>query len=272
MTAYSGYLTRMAHYATAGDVAPGINPEHENPAPDVDPFNPQPDVPANQTGDIWNPTEVGFASTYQVDPVAHWFVGNPSVPTNVPYATAQQTMQDRMMEDHSVTHYVPDSVRLYQHQSEGVDIEWQVGREPQHAGESVGDNESYLMMGKNSYDATNQANEVYAGDPANVGRYRLGVKTTMFGLYDNPHGKFGQDAQLRGYTGLTPQFPADKTQLNQDAAPYTPNSSGTATWTMPQFQIPSMFGLPTETASTDYTVATEDVGMSDTGFIDDGRL
>lgn len=271
MTAYTGYLTRTAHYGPPGDVAPGVNPDHTHPAAEPDPFNPQPDTPTAQTGDVWNPTENGFASDWQVEPVAHWFNGSPAVPSNVPYGTGQQAMQDRMLADHSVIHYVSDTIRLYQHQSEGVSIDWQVGRSPQHAGESVGDNESYLMMGRNSYDVTNQPNEVYAGDPANVGRYRLGVKTTMFGLYDNPIGRFGQDANLRAYTGLSPQFPVDKPSV-ADAAPYTPNSSGTTTWTMPQFQVPRLFSLPSETSMTDYTTASEDGSVSSDFASEDGRL
>jgi hypothetical protein len=273
MTAYTGYLTRAAHYSLPGDSAPGVNPDHEHPSPEPDPFNPVPQTPADQTGDVWNPTENGFASDWEIAPVTHWFNGAPAVPTNVPYGTAQQAMQDRMMADHSVIHYVPDSIRLYQHASEGVQIEWVPGREPQHAGESVGDNEAYLMMGRNSYDVTNQPNpDVYGGDAVNTGRYRLGLKTTMFGLYENPLGKFGQDASLHAYTGLTPQFPADKNQMNNEAAPYTPNSSGTATWTMPQYNVPRLFSLPSETAMTDYTTASENVS-SDTGFdSDDGRL
>lgn len=270
MGAYTGYLARMGHYSAPGDVAPGVNAEHTHPSPEPDPFNPQPAVPANQADDVWNPTEEGFTTGDAPEPVAHWFNGYPAVPSSMPsYGAGQQEMQNRMLMDHSVVHYTPDSIRLYQHASEGVSINWETGRSPQHAGESVGDSESYLMMGRNSYDVTNQPNEVYSADQ---GRYRLGTRISMFGLYDSPTGKFGQDASLRAYTGLTPQFPADKIQMNQDAAPYTPNSSGTATWTLPSFQVPRLFGLPSETSITDYTVATEDVNTS-SGFIsDDGRL
>lgn len=273
MTAYTGYLTKAAHYAYPGDRVPGVNPEHEHPSPDPDPFNPVPETPANQGGDVWVPQENGFESDWQVEPVNHWFNGAPAVPTNVPYGTAQQTMQDRMMQDHSVIHFVPDSIRLYQHQSEGVAINWVPGREPQHAGESVGDNEAYLMMGRNSYDVTNQPNpDVYGGDSVNTGRYRVGLATTMFGLYDTPLGKFGQDASLHAYTGLTPQFPADKNQMTEGAAPYTPNSSGTATWTTPQFQVPQLFSLPAETSMTDFTTAAEQAPM-DSGFTsEDGPM
>jgi hypothetical protein len=270
MGAYTGYLTRKGHYSPPNDVAPGVNTDHTHPNPEPDPFNPQPDVPANQAGDVWNPTENHFVTGYSPAPVAHWFNGELAVPSSMPtYGAGQQVMQDRMMADHSVLNYVPDSIRLYQHASEGVSIDWQLGRAPQHAGESVGESQNYLMMGRNSYDVTNQPNEVYSADQS---RYRLGTRITMFGLYDSPLGKFGQDASLRAYTGLTPQFPADKVQMNQNAAPYTPNSSGTATWTLPSFQVPRLFGLPTETSLTDYTISTQDAALSSDFASDDGRL
>lgn len=253
MTAYTGYLTRMAHFDRAGDVAPGVNPEHEHPHPDPDPFDPKPDTPGTQTGDVWVPAEDGFASEMQVERIHHWYDGQAAVPTNVPYGTAQQAMQERMMDDHAHVNYRPDTIRLYQHASEGEAIEWVKGRAPQNAGVSLPDGAQYLANGKNSYDQTNQPNEVYSADE---GRYRLGTKINLFGLYQFPIGKFGQDAQLRAYTGLTPILPVDKPSI-VDSAPYTPNSSGTTTWTMPQWQTPSMFGLPSETASTDYVAATE---------------
>ena len=270
MTAYSGYLIRKGHYSLPGDVAPGVNAEHTHPSPDPDIFDPQPNVPASQSGDVWNPTEEHFASPNSPERVAHWFNGTPAVPSSMAsYGAGQQLMQDRMMDDHCISHYEPDSVRLYQHATEGVSIGWETGRAPQHAGESVGESEQYLMMGRNSYDATNQPNEVYSADQ---GRYRLGTRIAMFGLYENPIGKFGQDASLRAYTGLTPQFPSDKTQMTENAAPYTPNSSGTATWTLPSFQVPRLFALQSETSMTDYTVTTQDAAVSSDFATDDGRL
>lgn len=268
MTAYTGYLIRKGHYSAAKDVAPGVNPEHTNPSPDPDIFDPRPDVPAQQSGDVWNPSEVTMGESQPIERVAHWFNGTPAVPSNVPYAKAQQEMQDRMMLDHGVTHYTPDSIRLFQNATEGVSIGWENGRAPQVAGESVGENEQYLMMGTNAYDITNQPNEVYSADQ---GRYRLGTRIAMFGLYDNPFGKFGQDASLRAYTGLTAQFPQDKEQM-QNTAPYTPNSTGTKTWTLPSFQVPRMFGLQSETSITDYTMASQDAMVSSDFADDSGRL
>lgn len=270
MAAYTGALTRKAHYAIPNDVAPGVSKDHVNVNPNPDIFDNAVTPPSAQSGDVWNPAEALTVSQVvgSPAPVAHWFNCEPAVPSSVPYGTAQQTMQDRLMVNHSFINYQADSVRLYQHESEGVSIGWEPGRMPQHSGESVGDNESYLMMGRNSYDVTNQPNEVYAGDAANVGRYRVGQRISMFGLYENPHGKFGQDASLRAYTGLAPQFPVDKPAI-ADPAPYTPNSTGTTTWKLPAFQLPSLFGLPSETAVTDFTLAAEQNTVSG-GFSSEG--
>jgi len=269
MTAYSGYLTRMAHYSIPGKVPPGVNPEHTHPEPDPDPFDPRPDTPDNQGGDVWMPQEDGFASPMQVEDIHHWFNGQEAVPSNVPYGTAQQAMQERMMIDHSPVNYRPDTIREYDHATEALTIEWVKGRGTQNAGSSLPDDVQYLANGKNGFDQTNQPNEVYSTDE---GRYRLGFKTVTFGRYENPLGKFGQDAVLRAYTGLTPQFPADKNQMNQDAAPYTPNSSGTATWTTPQWQDPSTFGLPSETVMTDYTTLSEGAIAGGSDFNEGERL
>lgn len=262
---YSGYAARAAHFASRPP-PPGLNPDHTTPNPEPDPFNPQPTVPANQAGDVWDVEEFAPLTNQpnlaQV-PVTHWYPGQNAVPSGVPYARAQQAMQERLMVDHSDTNYVPDSVRLYQHVSEGQANLFTVGRMPQNAGESLPDGVAYLANGKNSYDQTNLPNEVYQGDAANVGRYRLGVKTTMWGLYDYPLGRFGQDANLRAYTGLSPAFPTDKPHMD-DTAPYTPNSTGTAHWApAASNNVPSLFGLPSETALTDYTQAAGNVVNTD---------
>jgi hypothetical protein len=167
-------------------------------------------------------------------------------------------MQERMMADHVPVYYVPDGIRLYQHATEGQANEWQLGRLPREAGIDVPDNAKWLIVGKNGYDATNPPNEVYSGDAANVGRYRVGVKTNIFGLYENPIGKFGQDAMLHSFTGLYASLPQEKAPMT-DTAPYTPNSTGTAHWApASSYQTPSLFTLPSETAMTDFAVASSD--------------
>lgn len=272
MTAYTGYLTRSAHFSIAGDVAPGVNADHTHPAPEPDIFDPQPTPPAQQAGDVWQPAENGFASGDHVQPIEHWYAGELAVPSNVPYGTAQQAMQERMIQDHSAVNYRRDTVRLYQHATEGETIDWVVGRTAQESGESLPTSVQYLANGTNAFDQTNQPNEVYGGDAANVGRYRLGYDVNYFGEYKYPIGKFGLDTMLRAYTGLTPIVPAEKTQLNQDAAPYTPNSSGTATWINGQYQVPSLFALPSETDMTDYTTASSQSYETSNGFNEGERL
>lgn len=258
---YSGYTTRAAHFASR-PAPPGLNADHTTPNPEPDPFNPQPDVPSGQAGDAW--ASESFAGSSNMPnlaqvPVSHWYAGQNAVPSGVPYASAQQAMQERMMVDHMDTNYVPDSIRLYQHATEGQINDFVVGRMPWNAGEALPDGVAYLANGRNSYDQTNLPNEVYQGDAANVGRYRLGVKTNIFGLYESPIGKFGQDAELRAYTGLAPAMPYDKPAMT-DTAPYTPNSTGTTHWApAPSAQTPSNFALPSETALTDYATASGNV-------------
>lgn len=256
--AYTGSAIRTAHYAQKPPV-PGLARDHFTGETNPDMFDPSVDTPANQTGTVWAQLEDFAPLSNQPNlaqvPVSHWFNGQAAVPTNVPYQVAQQTMQDRMMQDHDDVNFIPDSIRLYQHMSEGLSIEWPVGRMPQNAGVDPGEELQYLVNGRNSYDHTNVPNEVYTGDDANVGRYRLGRKQQTFGLYEYPLGKFGQDPLVHAYTGLIPAAPFDKPPMT-DTKPYTPNSTGTAHWTPAQSnQVPSNFALPSETVMTDYATA-----------------
>jgi hypothetical protein len=190
----------------------------------------------------------------------------PPVPSNVHQGQANLAATARMLANHSVVEYRPDLYANYKHADEGRSIEWYPGRMPTDAGITVPDNASFLVAGKNAFDFTNQPNEVYTGDSPNVGRYRLQANQQDFGLY-RFWTKQGQDAWLRAYAPMQPDFPADKPRI-EDAAPYTPNSSGTTTWLQNPFQTPSTFGLPGETSLTDYQQAA---GAPDTaGAFDDG--
>lgn len=258
---YSGTAMRVAHYGVRPSVA-GVNADHTTPDPEPDPFNPVPDAPNGQGGTVWGYERESAGPSNQPNlaqaPVSHWWNGQPSVPSGEPYPRAQLAMQERMMVDHSPVTYVPDSIRLYQHATEGQHNEWTIGRPSQFAGAEIPDGPlKGLANGHNAYDQTNAPNEVYSGDAANVGRYRLGVKTNIFGLYESPIGKFGQDALLRAYTGLIPALPYEKAPMT-NTAPYTPNSTGISHWfpTVP-YQKPSLFSLPSETAITDYAVADD---------------
>jgi hypothetical protein len=264
---YTGAAMRVAHYAVRPSV-PGVNVDHTTPDPEPDPFNPVPIAPDFQTGTVWGYETEHAGPSNQPNlaqvPVTHWWNGQPSVPSGEPYARAQLAMQERMMADHTAVSYVPDSIRLYQHATEGQRNEFNIGRPSQFAGSEIPDGPlKGLANGHNAYDQTNTPNEVYTGDAANVGRYRLGVKTNVFGLYESPLGKFGQDALLHSYTGLIPAMPTEKEPM-ANTAPYTPNSTGTAHWfpSVP-YQKPSLFSLPSETAITDYAIA------DDAGFVSD---
>lgn len=272
--AYSGAQVRAAHYARR-PAPQGLAKDHFTGAVEDDIFRPEVDTPSAQTGTVWTGAEE-FAPVSNMPnlaqvPVSHWYgSGDSPVPTNVPYGVAQQEWQNRFIADHANVNYVADSIRLYQHESEGMLAEWNVGRMPQNAGEDPGENLQYLVNGTNSYDHTNIPNEVYQGDEANVGRYRLGMKTNVYGLYNNPIGKFGQDALAHAYTGLNAAFPNTKPHM-ADTSPYTPNSTGTAHWSpAASNQVPSNFALPSETAMTDYATVSNSGYASD--FTEDGRL
>lgn len=259
-TAYSGNALRAGNFRWRPPV-PGVNADHTTPDPEPDLFNPVPEVPEGQAGTAWasEPKRAhpsGQPNLAQV-PVTHAYNTPPPAASGLPYGVAQQVMQNRLMAVHGQSNYVPDGIRLYQHASEGQVNEFQVGRMPQAAGQEIGDGPLQgLGNGKNSYDQTNGSRpEVYTGDPANVGRYRLGVKTNLFGLYENPFGKFGQDAMLHSYTGLIPAVPQAKPQMT-NTAPYTPNSTGTHHWVPAvAWQKPRLFSLPSETTITDQGIA-----------------
>lgn len=276
MGPYTGTAVQaaQAHYG-ARPSPPGINADHLHPDPEPDPFNPVPATPPDQSATVWISDGYDESAAGQSNmpnlaqiPVSHWYPGQPAVPSGEPYARAQQAMQERMMVDHGDTNYIPDSIRLYQHFSEGQINDWIIGRPPVAAGQTIPEGPlAGLQYGRVSYDAVNQPTEVYSGDAPNVGRYRLGVKSNMWGLYESPIGKFGQEGMLRAYTGLYPAFPFDKPPM-QATAPYTPNSTGTTHWQPAKpAQSPSLFAVPSETALTDYAVASTG-GDAQSEFVD----
>jgi hypothetical protein len=268
-TPYTGALKRSAHFSFRPPV-PGINPEHEKPAPDPDPFSPPPEgAGTGLKGDVWQPADLPVHTEMRVGPRPHDTPLQPPVPSNVHQDQANRAATDRMLANHSVVDFRPDRNPVYRHADEGRHIDWYAGRMPTDAGITVPDNASFLVAGKNAFDFTNRPNEVYAGDAPNVGRYRLQANQQYFGLY-HFWTKQGQDGYLRAYTGLSPDFPVDKPRV-PNSAPYTPNSSGTTTWLQSQWQVPSMFGLPSETALTDRQAATTPAASSE-AFDDGGRL
>ncbi|MGW7281666.1 hypothetical protein ACWGIV_25885 [Streptomyces sp. NPDC054844] len=270
---YSGALQRSAHFAFRPPV-PGVNPDHLKPDPEPDPFSPAPEgatrpAPGAST-DVWQPAELPVHTEMVVGPRPHTTALQPPVPSNVHRDVSERAATARMLANHGIVEYRPDRYPTYKHAGQGLSVDWYAGRMPRDAGITVGPEAEFLVMGTNAFDRTNGPKpDVYAGDEPNVGRYRLQANQQTFGLYEF-HTKQGQDNHLRAYTGLRPQFPADKPRV-PDSAPYTPNSSGTTTWTQNQWQTPSMFGLPSETSLTDYQVAAGDPGASG-GFDDGGRM
>jgi hypothetical protein len=266
MAAYTGALTRSAHYSFRPPV-PGINPDHEHPHAEPDPFSPVPDSAGQGIGGtVWQPGDLPVHTDMVVAARPHTTPLQPPVPSNVHQAQANLAATSRMLANHSRVEYRPDTVPVYRHATQGRTLDYVPGRMPLEAGITVPDNASYLVAGKNAFDYTNPANEVYAGDGANVGRYRLGVAIEDFGRYEY-HTKQGQDAVLRAYVGLEPTFPADKPRV-PNSAPQTPNSAGTTTWLQSQWQVPSLFAVPSETAGTDFLSAN--VPAADGGGFDDG--
>lgn len=266
---YSGAAMRAAHFAFRPPV-PGINPEHEKPDPDPDPFQPPVVAEAGAVaGDVFQPEDYAVHTEMQDRPVSHWGFLQAPVPSSVPSEVAGIAAAARMIANHSCVDYRPDQYPVYKHASQGRTIDDRAARESAYAGQSVSDDMAYLVMGRNAYDQTNEPNEVYGGDAANVGRYRLGLNITDFGQYEF-WTKQGQDSELRAYTGLVPALPVDKPRV-ENSAPYTPNSSGTTNFLTPAFQIPSMFAVQSETTLTDYEASgtTDYWQASGSGFLEE---
>lgn len=243
---YTGAASRAAHFAFRPPV-PGINPEHERPDPDPDPFQPEIKAEGGYSGDVFQPEDYPVHTEMQDRAISHWGYLQAPVPSSVPRETAGIAATARMLANHACVDYRPDQYPVYRHADEGRTIQFIGGRQPWQAGETVSEEMSYLVMGTNAYDQTQQPNEVYSAD---AGRYRLQTAIVDFGQYTFWQ-KQGQDAELRAYTGLEPAFPVDKPQMT-DTAPYTPNSTGTARFLTPAFQVPSMFAPSGETVLTDY--------------------
>ncbi|MFJ3812578.1 hypothetical protein ACIPWE_40245 [Streptomyces sp. NPDC090073] len=262
--AYSGALMRAAHFAHRPPV-PGVSPEHEHPEPERDYFSPAPEAdPGGVSGDVFQPEDISVHTEMQQDTIDHWGHLQAPVPSSVPREVAGIAATARMLQNHGRVLYRPDTYAPYKHAEQGRSISFTNGRLPWQDGETVSDEMAYLVMGKNAYDQTQQPNEVYSADQ---GRYRMGVGITDFGLYQSFQ-KVGQDAELRAYTGLAPDLAQMDKPILADAAPYTPNVSGSS-YITPAFQVPSMFALPSETSLTDYEASTEgDYWQGDTSFLE----
>lgn len=257
MGAYSGALAARAHFPRYTSVA-GVSGGHLEPTADPDPFQPEQEAVRPTTEDAWLPQEAPGHTEWTVSPVQHWTRLQPPVPSNVEGPDDDLAATARMVANHSVVEYRPDTYPVYRHGDQGRTIEYVEGRRP------VEPSLEALQMGRNSYDATNAPSEVYGGE-----RYRLGTHIELFGRYEF-WTKQGQDGMLRAYEGMHPNLPVDKPRV-EDSAPYTPNSSGTATWTQPTWQDPSSFALPSESALSEYQMSSKPA-PEDHGFYDDDGM
>jgi hypothetical protein len=272
-TAYTGYLGRTAHFGARPPV-PGVSSSHgsTDPAGENDLFQPMPETPDNQANEVWEPQETAPQGPVPYMPISHWTDLQPPVPTNVHVEEAGWITTDRMIANHSQEAPHLNQYPVYAAATQGYGVEWEQGQGSMESGETIDPSLQYLVAGRNAYDYTNQPNEVYSAEETGGSRYRLGLGTKLFGLYEF-WTKQGQDADMRAYTGLVPWLPVDKERV-PDSAPYTPNSSGTTTWVMPAERSVSQWTLPSETNITDYQVSTEpdDTDANSDYFEDDGRL
>lgn len=255
MPTYSGFLKRKAFYVTKPPVHPVGAYHGPGDVPDEpDLFGPSVDGAQDIAGhqvDVWEQQEDAPHSAYGEDRISH--DGEAGAPERMGLLRriSELAAQRRMIADHSRDHYRPDPARPYKHATQGRRFSWWPGRSPQLAGV---DGPEFLVAGKNSFDFTNQPNEVYgSGGESNVGRYRLGLKQDNFGLYEDPRGLFGQEAWLRAQVSPTVEYHQDKPARpgGPPSAPFMPDAS----FITDAFQLPSAFTLGSETAVTDYTLA-----------------
>lgn len=251
---YTGALSQLAHFPRYTSVA-GVSGGHIQPESTPDPFSPAPPPVQQTTADVWQPEDPSTYTEMMVKPVTHWAGLQEPVPSNIEGPDEDLAATARMLANHSVVEYRPNTYPTYKHATQGLTIAYVDGRRP------VQPSTEAFLMGRNSYDATNAPSEVYGGD-----RYRVGTEIERFGHYDY-WTKQGQDGWLRAYTGLNPQFPVDKPRV-EDSAPYTPNSAGTTTWVQNQWQDPSSFALPSESSISDFQLASAAPAVQ--GSFDDG--
>lgn len=262
MTTYSGYLKRRVAYETKPTVH-AVGTDHgpgDVPAQD-DLFGPSVEGPvdlAGFQGNVWEPSEDAPLSAYGDDPISHDGHRTPPPPMGLLARLSMYAEQRRMLADHARVQYRPDPARPYRHATQGRAFKWWPGRGSQMAGI---DGPDFLVAGKNGFDFTNQPNEVYSAGDSNVGRYRLGVQQDDIGLYEDPRGLFGQEAWARAQISPTLEYHGDRARpgAGPPSAPFLPDSS----FVRAPFQVPSGWGLGSETAVTDYILATrpaDDVG------------
>lgn len=258
----SGNLMAGAHYERTVSVG-AVDPGHSQQSAGRGIFEPTPEANTPPApGDIWtpyDPTPYTGLVPPRPDHTASHGAAVP-IPSGVDGERGQNTANDRMVTVHSHADYVPYERPVYKSQRQGHIIVTTEGRAPAPAPPV----EAFLT-GRNGYDFSNPPSEVYGG-----ARYRLGTLTQMFGSYEFWQ-KQGQDATVRPVVTEAPILPVAKPPI-PNSAPYTRNSNGTDRALYPQFQDPRSFTTPSETAMSDYTMATMPA-YNPGGFVDDsGRM
>lgn len=272
MTLYTGYLKRRVAYETRPTVhAIGTDHGPGDVPPQEDLFGPSVSGPVDAAGhqaDVWEPAEDAPMSAYGDDRISHDGNRSTPVPMGIMARLSMYAEQKRMVADHSRVQYWPDPARPYRHATQGRAFKWWNGRGSQMAGIEGPD---FLVAGKNGFDFTNQPNEVYgSGGDSNVGRYRLGVQQDDIGLYEDPRGLFGQEAWARAQISPTLEYHGDRARAGDGppSAPFLPDMS----FVRDAFQAPSSWTLGSETAVTDYTLATRPAPDGGGDFFDGDEM
>lgn len=271
MSTYSGYLKRRVAYETKPTVhAIGTDHGPGDVPPQDDLFGPSVDGPIDLAGhqaDVWEGAEDAPMSAYGDDRISHDGGRSTPPPMGILARLSMYAEQRRMLADHSRVHYRPDPARPYRHATQGRKFLWWNGRGSQMAGIEGPD---FLVAGKNGFDFTNQPNEVYSAGDSNVGRYRLGVQQDDIGLYEDPRGLFGQEAWARAQISPTLEYHGDRTRAGDGppSAPFLPDAS----FVREAFQAPSGWSLGSETAVTDYILATRPASDTGSDFFDGDEM
>jgi hypothetical protein len=239
MAAYTGALARAAYYSD--DLRPpGATPDHGLPVVGDDAFKPpHPEAEVN-AGVVW-------ADEYEPAPMGD----GPSLPTShtgiraapVPLGTREWRLAytGALIDAHSHVEYISDAKARYVPATKGTTYEYSPDEGPRDTGVTGAD---WFMVGRNAYDVSNPPTSMYDG-----GRYRLGRRKVILGDYDQP-GKYGQDAELRATQFRAPYLPQDTPPVANPTG-RTRNSSGTATWVLPSFNVPQLYATPQKEAPTD---------------------
>lgn len=240
MAAYTGALARASYYAM--EVPPaGVTPDHGLQVSGDDVFTPRLEAEAHG-GVVWSheedPAPMGDGPSL---PVSH--TGYRATPLPMGTYEPRITHTDAMIAAHEHVEYISDAKPLNKHATQGVHFEYDPDQGSRDSG-VVGPD--WFMVGRNGYDVSNPVN---AMNEMTGGRYRLGRRQIILGEYEQP-GFYAQDAELRATMFRAPNLPQDTPPVPNPVG-RTKSSSGTATWTLPAFNIPQLYATPGKEAATE---------------------